>query len=367
MNISFFSQYQGQRGEAATAPELFRDPADFADFDNDAAAGPGGEDAAAPELIDLSAEMKADEWTPLDLLVPTGFHARDWEGRPRRFVDGKDVGMVVAALRAPAGFPVPVRLSQVGAVVLTDEDGVLRRQAEIVERVVTFMTHPFPFYEIESLGRALQASGLHLCHARPPFVEDPAERLASLFDYGLLRKITMNTSNNEMKQLEEGLAARFYDDVPTVIDGRLEPRFGQRTQTTAVVGVIKSHQGHYLHPLGLQVRYALRPQQRTPLFFLSTGSYPVVSWYLRFAGGLPDQGVVRVELPRLYYDELPESERRRHVDLLSATLYQYRCRQEDYGRAAVSLQPIVRAEESLGALMQPMNRVISQFYRMSGL
>ena len=55
------------------------------------------------------------------------------------------------------------------------------------------------------------------------------------------------------------------------------------------------------------------------------------------------------------------------MDLLSATLYQYRCRRDDYGRAAVSLHPIVRAEESLGALLQPMNRVISQFYRLSGL
>ena len=62
----------------------------------------------------------------------------------------------------------------------------------------------------------------------------------------------------------------------TVIDGRLEPRFGARSQHTAVVGVIKTHQRRYLHPLGLQVRYALQPRQRTPLFFLTSGSFPVV-------------------------------------------------------------------------------------------
>lgn len=351
MTIPFFSQYGGRRGGSPDGPELTRD-----------VEKPGSEDKE-PEQVDLGVEVEPGAWMPLDLALPPGFRPSDWDQRPRRFVDGKDVGLVVAALHAPVGYPVPVRLSQIGAVVLGDEDGVLRRQAEVVERAVTFITHPFPWHEIEGLAIALQEHGLRVVHAREPLIDEPSD----LFDYTLLRKGTSNASNNEMKLLEEGLAAQFYDDVSTVVDGRLEPRFGQRRQSTAVVGVIKTHQRRYLHPLGLQVRYALRPQQRTPLFSITTGSFPVVSWYLRFAAGLPDEGVVRVELPRDYYQGLPLAEQRSYVDRLSATLYQYRCRQEDYGRAAVSLHPIVRAEESLGALMEPMNRLVSQFYCLSGL
>lgn len=365
MTIGFFSQHGGQRGAGAPpAPELSRDNDEIQEpGDDDADAGGPSDDAGGREQVELGAEVPASFWAPLDLALPPGYQARDFPFRPRRFVDGKDVGLVVAALRAPQGYPVPVRLSQIGAVVLADEDGVLRRQAEIVERAVTFITHPFPWHEIEALAIALQGHELRLVHAREPAVQDPAE----LWSYALCRKVTFNASNNEMKQLEEGLAARFYDDVPTVVDGRLEPRFGERTQRTAVIGVIKTHQGRYLHPLGLQARYALRPRQRTPYFFLDTGGFRVVSWYLRFASGLPDQGIVRVELPRGYFEDMPPSERRAYVDGLSATLYQYRCRQEDYGRAAVSLHPIVRAEESLGALLQPMNRLVSRFYRLSGL
>lgn len=365
--IPFFSQYQAQRGEAAiAAPELFRDTAETPE---DEGADPADADDATDadptrEKVELDAEVPAAAWTPLDLQVPADFRARDWDQRPRRFVDGKDVGLVVAALRAPAGYPVPVRLSQIGAVVIVDDDGELRREAEVLERVLTFITHPFPWHEIESLAVALQQNGLRLCQARVSN-EDPPE---ARFDYGLSRRITLSTSNNEMKLLEEGLAAQGYRaDAPTVVDGRLEPRFAERSQRTAVAGVIKTHQGKYLHLHGLQVRYALAPRQRTPVFYLSTGSFPVASWYLRFSGGLPDQGIVRVELPRLFYEDMPPAERRRYVDLLSATLHQYRCRRDDYGRAAVSLHPIVRAEESLGALLQPMNRVISQFYRLSGL
>lgn len=368
MALSFFSQYQGQRGEGAPGPELLRAGEALGLLEE------GPADAAEPEPeeqqeVVLNAEVPAEDWAPLDLQLPAGFRAREWEGRPRRFIDGKDVGLVVAALRAPGGYPVPVRLSQIGAVVLCEEDGALRRRGEVLQRTVTFLTHPFPWHEVEALGRALSGHGLRLCHARPPATEDPARRLEACFDYALLRRIALNTSNNEMKQLEEGLAARYYqeDDRLTVIDGRLEPRFGQRNQRSPVLGVIKSHQGRYLHPLGASVRYALRPQQRTPVFYLTGPAFPVASCYLRLSGGLPDQGVVRVELPRERYEALPKAERRRYLDQLCATLYQYRCRQDDYGRAAVSLQPIVRAEESLGSLLWPVGRLVSQFYRLSGL
>lgn len=354
MAISFFTQYDGQRsGQALPVPELREDLLPDAEES----------EAAAGAKIDLGLERPAEAWTPLGPDVPPGFCARDHALRPRRFVDGKDVGMVVVALRAPQGYPVPVRLSQLGAVVLCEEDGVLRRRAEIVERAVTFITHFFPWHEIEALAAALSERGLRLVQARRPAVDTPD----ALHDYELLRQVTQSASNNEMKQLEEGLAAQFYDDVPVVIDGRLEPRFGERSQKTAVVGVIKTHQRRYLHALGMQVLYSLRPRQRTPLFLLETASFPVVSFYLRLAPGLPSEGFVRVELPRGYYESIPPAERPGYLGRLAETLYQYRCRQEDYGRAAVSLHPIVRAEESLGALLGPMGRLTQQFYRLTGL
>lgn len=79
--------------------------------------------------------------------------------------------------------------------------------------------------------------------------------------------------------------------------------------------------------------------------FLGTSDSPV-------AAVQPKLGIVRVEASQSWFEA-----RGRYdwdfVDQLSRTIYEYRCRERSYDRAAVSLHPIVRSEESLGSLFAP--------------
>jgi hypothetical protein len=74
--------------------------------------------------------------------------------------------------------------------------------------------------------------------------------------------------------------------------------------------------------------------------------------------------VVRVELPRGYFERMV-TEDADYVDRLAVTLHAHRTRRAEYGRAAVTLDPVLRAEESLGALFSPMQQIQSQYYRLT--
>jgi hypothetical protein len=180
-----------------------------------------------------------------------------------------------------------------------------------------------------------------------------------------MRKAAQNRSNDEMETLEEYAVAQG-NEVPTVVDGRLERRSGGFDQARCpVIGVIKTHHQNYLHPLGMQLMYQLQPGERTPVFAIPE-ALAVVSWYLRFAGGMPNYGLVRVELPRRWFEQVKGRDFG-YIDQLSRLLYDYRCRDQSYGRAAISLHPTVRAEQSLAALFQPLSMLMSRFYRMAAL
>ena len=93
----------------------------------------------------------------------------DWESCPIRFVDGKDVGRTVAWLQSSRSEdPVPVRLSEIGAVVLRNVHGTLRREFAQVERVVSLMADSFPWDEVESFAIALQEQGFRLLPCPQP-------------------------------------------------------------------------------------------------------------------------------------------------------------------------------------------------------
>src|SRR2546427_13027432 len=70
------------------------------------------------ETVGLDYERPPQHWTPRDVMGSVS--PADWPLRPVRFVDGKDVGRTIAWLQSREGFPVPVRLSEIGAVVLRE-------------------------------------------------------------------------------------------------------------------------------------------------------------------------------------------------------------------------------------------------------
>ncbi len=343
MSLDFVQIYGGQRIQHyEPQPELWMGE-------------PNGEQE---EHAKVDYEDAADAWTPK---TPSSFGATPWVGWdrcPRRFVDGKDVGETVAMLRAPGGYPIAVRLSQIGSVAMEVCDRRCLRRFDTVEHVVSMVTQPFPWHEIESFAAALQEYGLRLLSA-------PRPAKGSLYDFEVMRKAAQNRSNDEMATLEEHAVGQA-PELPTVVDGRLEPRSGGFDQATSpIVGVIKTHSKNYLHPQGLQLLYQLQPGQRTPVFAIE-GKFPVVSWFLRLTGGMPNYGIVRVELAKRFFEDTLGKDYT-YVDRLSRVLYAYRCRERSYGRAAISLQPIVRAEQSLGALFQPLSILMTRFYRLTAL
>lgn len=306
----------------------------------------------------LNYEIPEDDWRAITPNVPTSWSPMTWADRPRRFIDGKDVGETILALRAPGGYTIAVRLSQIGSTAIEVVDGICYRRFATVEQVVTMVVKPFPWHEIENFAVALQERELRLLPAQWPMKGIP-------YDFEVMRKAAQNRSNDEMATLEEYAVAQD-SDTPTVVDGRLEPRSGGFDQTRSpVIGVIKTHDENYLHPLGIQVLYQLQPGQRTPVFAIP-GKLDVVSWYLRFTGGMPNYGFVRVELTRKWFEQVKGRDIG-YVNRLSRLLYEYRCHDQSYGRAAISLHPIVRAEQSLGALFRPLPMLMSRFYRMAAL
>src|SRR6185312_5084995 len=157
-------------------------------------------------------------------------------------------------------------------------------------------------------------------------------------------------SQYEMEVLEE-LALCQNAETPSLIDGRLGRMQKADLARYDVIGVIKQQRENYLHPQGWSVLYALEPGQRTPAFQLPSKHLPVVSWYLKLDGAhgaMPNWGIVRVEISVAHF------ERQRcnfsFLDRVSSALLHLRCRQGSYARAAVSLEPIVRGEESLKSL-----------------
>jgi hypothetical protein len=315
----------------------------------------------APDPHDLSLEQAADDWQPINIRRVT--MPNPWGYRPRRFIDGKDVGRTVAWLQSRMGYPVPVRLSEIGAVVMRDVGGQLRREFSAVEKVVSLVADLFPWDEIEGFAAALHERNFRLL----PVNVQPADYS---FDFERMRIATQNRSQDEMLWLE--CRALMNDgETPTLVDGRLEPRAGAfDTASLPVAGVIKSHSQNYLHDQGWRTFYQLAPGERTPAFLLRNPRLSVVSWYLRLDGArgeMPNWGIVRVEIAEPFRQAQLGEDWRAYIDQLSRLLCDYRCRDESYGRAVVTIQPIQEAEHSLGSLFADADALVNMFYRMTNL
>jgi hypothetical protein len=188
-------------------------------------------------------------------------------------------------------------------------------------------------------------------------------------DFQVARRRTFDCVVAEMQRLEHDLLFE-QPAHPTILDGLVEQRT-ERTRATAlppVIGVIRRLQRQYLHQAGQTLLYSLRFGERTPAFRLTTKKADLVSWYLRLSnegGAVPSWGVVRVELHRSYFEGALGSDFR-VIDGLSKWLCDLRCRDRSYPRAAVSLEPIVRLEEHLTALLPPIEQTVAAFHLAAG-
>ena len=348
MSIDFLKEYDGSRlGQTELQPLMADELLETAILSN-------------KERVILDYETSNWKAIAIDRNLPVNWRPENWQQRPVRFIDGKDVGQTIAWVRAPSTQLVPIRLAQIGSIAMRVENGECRREFHVAERVVSMEVDLFPWTEIESFAVALQDNGFRLLTrlATPP----PDEEVT--FDFDKMRKIAQNRSKIEMELLEKA-AVSYNDNEPTLIDGPLETRRGGfDAKHSPVVGVIKKPRNYHLNPDKKQLLYQLEVGERTPVFCLPDARLPVVTWYLRLAGvreASPSGGVVRVEVCQEWFKTYRNKDWD-FVDKLSQTICRYRCREQSYDRASVSLHPIVRGEESLGSLFIPTNVLTHRFY-----
>jgi hypothetical protein len=328
-----------------------------------------GEQADEADTVELNVELQATEWAAK---VVGEAPAKSGE-YPRRFIDGSRSAMPVLCLRSPQGWPIPLLISEVGAVALRLEGRSFVREFVIVERVLSFVAEPFPWAEVETFAAAVVNDVDLSCRlvpaSRPRADHNP-------FDYEIMRSQASHRCEQEMLNAER-LALAADPATPTLVDGKIAGRIGSNAAASRplLVGVVKRPERFELHPEGWRTLLGLRPGQRTPVFKLSGMSagkeadMPTASWFLKLAGGprlAPNWGFVRVDVPWVQFES------HFHCDFgfvsrLSRWLIDARCRQQSYARMPVSLEPIVRAEDSLKPLFTPLPILSTRLYRRSGL
>lgn len=329
--------------------------------------------------INLSLESEIGHWQSINPQLPKSWRVQDWQSRPVRFVDGKDVGQTIARLRGTDGSFVAIRLAEIGSVVMKIVNGELRREFTQVERVLAMNTAVFPWEEVENFALALREHDIFLL---------PTKRTPEEFqmNFEKIKKFTQRRSMQEMMTLEEfALAQR--SDIPTIVDGTLKDHeSGFDATKSPVFGVVKTQQRLYVDRQGQEILFSLPEAQRTPAFSFAYDTsrvgekiktrLPIVAWYMRLCDGEsvePNVGIVRVEVSQKWFANKGYGETeinaagREFINQLTRTIYEYRCRQKNYRRMKISLEPIVRAEESLGALFCPPNYLKNKFYRLTEL
>ena len=324
-------------------------------------------DGDRTDVVDRTVEVDEPAWEPITVPEqPAG------EGEfPRRFIDGSQTGQPVLCVRSPHGWPIPLVLSEVGAVALKSVGRRFEREFAAVERVLSFVVDPFPWEEVEAFASELLNKPELRLRVLP--ANRPAEA-HSPFDYEVMRTQARARAQQEMTTLER-LALAVDRKAPTLVDGPLNRVMGiPKPDTPLFVGVAKSQAADYLHEQGWRTLLNLRPAQRTPVFRhegsqSDGGRFPVVSWYLKLAGGpklAPNWGYVRVEVP---WGQFATAFRGDFgfVNRLSRWLIDARCRTDNYARMPVSLDPIVRAEDALKPLFTPVPVLVNRLYRTAGL
>lgn len=324
---------------------------------------------AAPNYS-FDAERHPEEWAP----IAVGGATAGSDEHPVRFIDGSHHGQPVACLRSPQGHPVPMLLAQVGAVALKLDGRTFLRDHFDIQLVLGFVADPFPPEDVKEFEAAFAdhpRMPLRVLHARMAKDKSP-------FDYEVMRAQAYIRCQHEMLKLEIE-ALRTHSELPTLVDGQLGGRIGEKEADALplLVGLVKAPTPAPLHDRGWNALLDLKAGERTPYFKDTRKTQnkvteaPLASWYLRLAGGsrlAPNWGVVRIDVPWVQLNRHATDESRTaFANHLSHWLVSARCTAESYPRMPISLEPIVRAEAALKPLFAPLDLLVNRFYHQTGL
>ena len=208
--------------------------------------------------VDLSYE-EPGEWHPIPFRHTTGWEVENWKYSPQRFVDGKDVGKIVARLFSDEGWPIPVRLSMIGGIAMRLNGRDLLVEMKKAEFVVTMATQPFSWVDVEEFAIQIQKNGYRLL---------PVQLIQNvpIWEYEQLVEASHHRSGEAMAALEESVLA-YHADVPTIVDGLLESHSGGfDKKDNPVYGVVKTHRYILLDVSRRKLFYKLNVGERLPAF-----------------------------------------------------------------------------------------------------
>lgn len=317
------------------------------------------EDEAAlkAQTRQLSYEMPLGQWRPIPCQGDPAYP-------PSRFIDGSIFSRTVAVFTVD-GQRRPVILASVGALALHLNGRRLERRPDglRLETVLCLISNGIPGEDMRTLAEGLAGIGLRLV---------TSETTELTADFEVLRRRTWDLAKQRMEDAERGVLLDDHES-PSVVDGLLERRLVTvASQEMPVFGVVKRQLRRYLPHSHLNLLYDLRPGERTPAFTLETEHAFLVSWYLRLSAGQsasPSYGIVRLTAPREYLERrFPQpAERWSEISAVSHCLYRLRHREGSYPRAGISLEPIVRVEDELHALLPDVAQQAARLHRALGI
>lgn len=301
---------------------------------------------------ELDYERPSQDWSPIAPGEPTA-------DVPVRFVDGsvssKTVGSLLVEFRRR-----PIIVAAISAAALEiDGRGVKRGAGTRTRKVLCVYSDGIERDEIARAFHALREIDVDL-------LERPLGAVVPDFDS--MRRATRSLAMEAMEEAERGVMLADFSK-PTLMDGLLERRLATApTHNAPVVGLVKRQMTTYL-PAGLQeMVYALKPGERTPAFVLRTVQHvDLVNTYVRLsseAGTSPSYGIVRLTAPLAYVESAHAADMPAYLSGLAAYLYRLRHRDLAYSRSGISVEPIVRVEDHLHAILPNLDALIPRLHRM---
>ena len=312
------------------------------------------EDDTQQDGIDLEWERPKQDWAGIAPGAPP-------DDAPVRFIDGsiasRTVGSMVVGFRRR-----PIIAAAVAAASLELEGRTLRRGAGAeMRKVLCIYSDGIARDDMLEAAHALSGIGVELR-------DRPTEHLPPDFD-----SLRRGSRQLAMQAMEEAERRVLLADLPTpaLVDGLLERRLATvPSHDVPAVGLVKRQMASYLPPGLQELTYALKPGERTPAFVLRTVQHvDLVNTYVRLSaqtGASPSYGVVRLTAPLAYIERHHGGDAGAYLSGLAAYVYALRHRDLAYARSGISVEPIVRVEDHLHAILPSLDALIPKLHRMFG-
>lgn len=300
--------------------------------------------------VDLDFECAQASWTAIEPGPPT-------DDCPVRFIDGsiksKTVGCLVVGSRRR-----PLIAAAVSAAALELNGRGLRRcPGARTAKVLAVHSNGIDQADIREGFHALNDLGIKLL----------TSEVEAQGDFDMLRRTTRSIAMLAMEEAERDVMLADISK-PTLMDGLLERRLAAQRHDVPVVGLVKRQMATYLPAALQEISYNLKPGERTPAFILETPQHvTLVNIYVRLSsenGISPTYGIVRVTVPLEYIQREHAGDMPAYLSGLAGYLYKLRHRDLAYARSGISVEPIVRCEDHLHAILPDLDAVIPKLHRM---